>query len=934
MEVVHQLNKARQSLWYDNIQRRLLTSGEMAGRIARGEIRGVTSNPTIFMNAIANSTEYDAGLAPMAWSGWSAEEISYQLAVEDIRAAADLFAPLYGQTGGGDGYVSLEVSPYLANDSQKTLVEVLRLWKQVDRKNLMIKIPATQAGLPAITAAIAEGINVNVTLIFSLERYQQVMDAYLSGLEQRAAKGLPLESIASVASFFVSRLDSKVDARLQEMVKRKGPQAGQATGLLGKAAIANTRLAYADFLQVFGSRRFQDLKTRGARVQRPLWASTSTKNPAYRDVMYIEELIGPDTVNTVPPQTLAAFLDHGKVRLSLRENLEQARAHLAALESLGIHMKDVTRQLEEEGVRAFADAFTALLQVIEERRQSALAELGPLKQGVASQVKHLTEIDMPRRLWGHDPSLWAANQDAQAAIRGRLGWLESPERSRALLPEIQRLVKDVQLAGYSRAVLLGMGGSSLAPEVFGMIFGSREMYGKPGLDLLVLDSTDPAQVRATARWSDVGATLYIVSSKSGATIEVNAFIDFFWSRARHKLGEKAGDHFIAITDPGTPLEKLARERKFRAVFLGDPTVGGQFSALTAFGLVPAALLGIDVQRLLAASAEMAAQCAASRPAVANPGLVFGAVLAEAARQGRDKLTFIADPELSALGAWLEQLIAESSGKQGTGIIPVDLEPPLPSKKYADDRLFIHLAFGEANASDPSAETKRAADLRKAGQPVVTLRVNDLYDLGAEFFRWEVATAAACAILGVNGFYQPDVQDSKDRTQQKVDEFLRTRSLVETDPIWEGPGGRVYGWDFPGLNGARTLADVIKAFTGLAREGDYIAINTFVPRSERMLNKLQSLRAHILKTTHRATTLGFGPRFLHSTGQLHKGGPSSGLFLQITRQPSTRLDIPAQELTFGTLERAQALGDLEALLARGRRAIRIHLVDAEIKDLIR
>jgi len=931
MEVVHQLNKARQSLWYDNIQRCLLTSGEMAGMIARGEIRGVTSNPTIFMNAIASSTDYDAGLAPMAWSGWAAEEIFYQLAIEDIRAAADLFAPLYGQTGGSDGYVSLEVSPYLANDTQKTLAEVLHLWKQVDRKNLMIKIPATQAGLPAITAAIAEGINVNVTLIFSLERYQQVMDAYLSGLEQRAAKGLPLESIASVASFFVSRVDSKVDARLREMVNRKDPQAA---GLLGKAAIANARLAYADFLQVFGSRRFQDLKSRGARVQRPLWASTSTKNPAYRDVMYIEELIGPDTVNTVPPQTLAAFLDHGKVRLSLQENLEEARAHLAALESLGIHMQDITCQLEKEGVRAFADAFTALLQVIEERRQSALAELGPLRQGVASQVKHLTEIDMPRRLWGHDPSLWAANQDAQAAIRGRLGWLESPERSRALLPEIQRLVKDVQLAGYSRAVLLGMGGSALSPEVFGMIFGSHEMYGKPGLDLLILDSTDPAQVRATARWSDVGATLYIVSSKSGATIEVNAFIDFFWSRARHKLGEKAGEHFIAITDPGTPLEKLARERKFRAVFLGDPTVGGQFSTLTAFGLVPAALLGIDVQRLLAASAEMAVQCAASRPAAANPGLVLGAVLAEAARQGRDKLTFIADPELSALGAWLEQLIAESSGKQGTGIIPVDLEPPLSSKRYADDRLFIHFAFGEASASDPSAEIKRVTDLRKAGQPVVTLRVNDLYDLGAEFFRWEVATAAACAILGVNGFYQPDVQDSKDRTRQKVDEFLRTRSLVETDPIWEGPGGRVYGWDFPGLNGARTLADVVKAFTGLAREGDYIAINAFVPRSERMLNKLQSLRAHILKTTHRATTLGFGPRFLHSTGQLHKGGPSSGLFLQITRQPSTRLDIPAQELTFGTLERAQALGDLEALLARGRRAIRIHLVDAEIKDLIR
>lgn len=930
MDVVRKLNKAGQSLWYDNIQRRLLTGGAMAGMIERGEIRGVTSNPTIFMHAIANSREYDASLVPMAWSGWTAEEIFDQLALEDIRAAADLFAPLYGRTEGGDGYVSLEVNPHLANDTKGTLAEARRLWKLVDRPNVMIKIPATKAGLPAIRDATAAGININVTLIFSRERYREVMNAYLAGLEQRAAHDLPLGSIASVASFFVSRVDNKVDACLREIIAGEGPQAEQAVGLLGKAAVANARLAYADFKEVFGSRRFQDLQLKGARVQRPLWASTSTKNPNFRDVMYVEELIGPDTVNTVPPQTLTAFLDHGQVRPSLEENLEQARAQIDALEKLGVSMKEVTHQLEVEGIKAFSDAFSALLNTIAERRKAALAALGPLQQGVARRVKQLAAMDVPRRLWAHDPTLWAADESGQAEVRKRLGWLEATQRSRSLLPEVRRLVEDVQAAGYSRALLLGMGGSALAAEVLSLIIGPQELSGKPGLDLLILDSTDPAQVRAAARWSAVGETLYIVSSKSGTTLEVEAFLDFFWARARHKLGEKAGEHFIAITDTGTPLESLARARKFRAVILTDPTVGGRYSALTAFGLVPAALLGIDAQHLLDTGAQMAAQCAASRPAAANPGLVLGAVIGEAALQGRNKLTILADPEIAPFSAWLEQLIAESSGKQGRGIIPVDLEPPLPPKKYAADRLFVYLAFGDERQG---AEAKRAADLRNAGQPVLTLPVSDVYRLGGEFFRWEVAAAAACSILGVNGFDQPDVQDSKQRTREKITAFLQTRSLVEDDPIWEGPGGRVYGWDFPGLNGARTLADVVRTFVGLSRDGDTIATNAFVPRSDRTLNKLQNLRSHILKQTNRATTLGFGPRFLHSTGQLHKGGPANAMFIQITQQPSVRLDIPTQDLTFSTLERAQALGDLEALLARGRRAIRIHLVDAEINDLV-
>jgi transaldolase len=367
VNTVEALHAMGQSVWYDNIQRRLLHNGDMAGMIKRGEVRGVTSNPTIFQNAITKSQDYDAGLEPLVRAGWNAEQIFWQLAVEDIQAAADLFRPLYEQSGGGDGYVSLEVNPYLAHDAERTLAEAKQLWQRVDRPNLMVKIPATQAGLPAVTAAIAAGINVNVTLIFSRERYAGVMDAYLRGLEQRVAQRLPLGSVASVASFFVSRVDTKVDARLLDL----GVQAGQATKWLGKTAIANTRLAYADYKEVFAAERFQALKAKGARVQRPLWASTSTKNPAYRDVLYVEELIGPDTVNTVPPQTLKAFLEHGQVRPSLEEDLEGARQTLDELETLGISLDDVTDELEQEGVKAFADAFTALLGAVDARRQAA-----------------------------------------------------------------------------------------------------------------------------------------------------------------------------------------------------------------------------------------------------------------------------------------------------------------------------------------------------------------------------------------------------------------------------------------------------------------------------------------------------------------------------------------------------------------------------------
>jgi transaldolase len=368
MNTTERLAQLGQSIWYDNIQRGLLDDGTLAGMVARGEIRGVTSNPTIFMNAITKTADYDTELLPLLTAGRSATDAFWQLAVADIRAAADLFRPLYDETHGGDGYVSLEVNPTLAADTAATLAEARTLWRRVDRPNLMVKIPATRAGIPAITAAIADGINVNVTLIFARERYAEVMDAYLAGLEQRAAAGQPLDGIASVASFFVSRVDTLVDKRLAGIINEGGARADAAKALLGRAAVANARLAYADFKHLFGGERFARLRDKGARVQRPLWASTGTKNPAYSDVVYVDELIGPDTVNTVPPQTLDALLDHGRVALTLATGLDEARQTLIDLSALGISMIDVTDQLEREGVQSFAEAFAALLEGVEKRR--------------------------------------------------------------------------------------------------------------------------------------------------------------------------------------------------------------------------------------------------------------------------------------------------------------------------------------------------------------------------------------------------------------------------------------------------------------------------------------------------------------------------------------------------------------------------------------
>jgi transaldolase/glucose-6-phosphate isomerase len=918
MNSVEKLYQYGQSIWYDNIQRKLLTNGELEGMIKRHEIFGVTSNPSIFQNAIAKSTDYDNALNPMAWSGWSAEEIFWELAIEDIRAAADLFKPLYDETDGGDGYVSLEVNPQLAHDSESTYQEAMRLWQRVDRENLMVKIPATKEGLPAIRKCICAGLNINVTLIFSLERYREVIEAYICGLEDRLKEGKQLENIASVASFFVSRVDSKVDPQLQKIIENGSKESAVAQSIIGHTAVFNVKLAYEIFKKTFSTERFQKLANDGAKIQRPLWASTSTKNPSYRDVIYIEELIGPDTVNTVPPKTLTAFIDHGKVENTVGKDLDEAKKAMESLESLGISMTKVTSELEEEGVKSFADAFSSLLESIQEKAGKAKLELGNLNEAVKRQVDEFDKISAVRRLFEVDPSLWTNDPAGQEEIRKRANWLNAPWSQANLDEEFASLRKHCQAKGFTKAVLLGMGGSSLAPEVLRMINGITGSDDYVGLDLEILDSTDPGQVSAVSESSPIERTLFIVSSKSGGTAEVNAFLDYFWAKTQELTGKKAGEHFIAITDPGTKLEALAKEKGFFQIFSGDPMVGGRNSALTAFGLVPASLIGMDVEKLLENARKTAEKCLPEVPGAANPGLLLGAIIGTAWKEGKDKLTILTDSNWTPFGSWLEQLIAESSGKQGKGILPVVGEPELDPKSYKNDRLFVYL-----NSSNE--KSRFVEDLRMAGHPVIELSLQESYDLGGQFYLWEVATAIACIILEVNPFDQPDVQDNKTRTLSKIDEYKKNGKLSEETPGFDLPYARIYA--NPNLleKNFESLHDVLIAYLKkVVKAGDYIAINAYRPRNQHNIDELTMLRKSLLEQFHLATTLGFGPRFLHSTGQLHKGGADNGVFIQITADVENEIDIPGEGISFGILEKAQHLGDFEALKARGRRVIRIHL----------
>lgn len=916
-----------QSIWLDFIRRKILINGELQRRITDEALRGVTSNPAIFEKAIGGSDDYDAAIESLALQNKSVDEIYTELAIADVQHACDLFRPVYdSHDNAGDGYVSLEVSPALVNDTEGTIEEGMRFWKAVDRPNVMIKVPATLEGLPAIRRLIAEGINVNVTLIFGLERYKLVAEAYIAGLEDRVKAGQPIDKIASVASFFLSRIDVLIDPMLEKIAAEGGEKGELAQSMVGEVALASAKQAYQLYKEIFVGPRWEALQAKGANTQRLLWASTGNKNPKYDDLKYITNLIGPRTVNTVPVETLDIFREKGQPADHLEEGLEKAQEVLRRLPELGLNLEELTNHLEVDGAKKFNEPFGKLMESLEKKRQKALGitvapatmQLGEAQAAIDAKIQEFNAKNFAEGFWQKDATLWTQDAEAQQSVRSFMGWLRVAETMVKAVPEIEQFVHEVKAAGFKHVVVMGMGGSTMAPIVFKESFP----MGENGLPISVLDTTDPGTVKQIEESVPLAETLFIVASKSGTTAEPLAFGDYFYDRVKQIKGDKAGENFVAITDPGSKFVTSATEQGYRRIFLNFPEVGGRFSALTYFGLVPAALHGISIGDLLARAIGMMRACGAYGAGGQNPGLELGTALGVLAEQGRDKLTLVVPQSLSDLGLWLEQLLAESTGKEGKGILPVAGEPLLEPNLYGHDRVFVYVGYeSEADAANRS----KLQALQQAGHPVITILMKDALDLGAEFYRWEVATAVASAVFGINPFDQPNVQAAKTATD-------RLMKVVEQEgqiPQKEAPKVTENGVAYYTAVSGNDAAEVLQNFFAQAKPGDFLNVQAYLTESPAMNESLQQLRAQVQEQLHIATTSGYGPRFLHSTGQYHKGGPNTGLFVQFTVDHPQDLPLPGRSYTFGTFKNAQAQGDLEALQQNDRRTLRVHLgADAE------
>jgi len=914
-----------QSPWLDFIQRSFIDDGSLQTLIDRDGLKGITSNPSIFQKAMGEGTDYDDGFKQLAGRGdHDALDIYEALAEEDIQHACDVMRPVFEATKRVDGYVSLEVSPYLALHTDETVAEARKLWQAVGRENLMVKVPGTDKGVAAIRTLIGEGLNINVTLLFGQTAYAAVAEAFIAGLEDRMARGESVADISSVASFFVSRIDAVIDKRIDERVKN-GETALSA--LRGKVAIANAKMAYQTYLAMTASPRWQKLAAAGALPQRLLWASTGVKDKAYSDVLYVEELIGPDTVNTIPPATMDAFRDHGHPRASLTENIDDARKVMAAAEQHKLGLDEVTTKLVEDGVELFAAAADKLLGSVAAKRNAMLGDAltgmqatlpEPLATDVKATIEDWRKHGKLRDLWAHDASLWTGADEAKW-----LGWLQIVDDRIAGLPELQAFQDEIKAEGFQHVLLLGMGGSSLGPEVLAATFREGGSVKQPGFpELLILDSTDPAQIAALHARVDLAKTLCIVSSKSGGTLEPNIFKAYFWDAMQKAVGGKAGRHFVAVTDPGSKMQHVAEADGFRRVFMGDPSIGGRYSVLSNFGMVPAAAMGLDLKAFLHSAALMVRSCAAGTSPDENPGVRLGAILGTTAKAGRDKVTIVASPGVYDMGAWLEQLLAESTGKQGHGIVPVDDEPLGKPDVYGQDRVFAYLRLTSA---PDAAQDAAVSALEQAGHPVVRLLLSNPMQVAQQFFLWEFATAVAGTVIGINAFDQPDVEASKIETKKLTDAYAATGKLPDEAPFLISDGIKLFTdpRDQDALR-QESLDDVIKAHLGRAGPGDYVALLAYIDRNPAHIEALRNIRTRIRDAKHVATCVGFGPRFLHSTGQTYKGGPNSGVVLQITADDAKDLPVPGEKFTFGTVKAAQARGDFDVLAERGRRALRVHL----------
>lgn len=913
MNRLKQLEQFGQSVWLDFLSRELIKKDGIRKLIAEDGIGGMTSNPAIFQKSLSQGDAYDADIKRYVGQGLDVGEIFRKLSVKDIQDAANAFRPVYDRTKGADGFISIEVSPYISASTEDSIAEAKSLWQEIDRPNLMVKVPGTKEGVPAIRDLIAGGININITLLFALDAYQAVADAYIEGLEKRPAND-DLSKISSVASFFLSRIDTMADDLINKKLQDEPGKATELAGIRGKVAIASARIAYQMYKKTFSGARWEKLAARGARPQRLLWASTGTKNKDYSDTLYVDTLIGDPTVNTMPPETMDAFRDHGNPKAdTIEADVDGAYKTLETLKKGGISLDKITADLVVDGVAKFEEAADKLYGALAEKRAKIMSGALPLVKESFGEAQKDIEKEIAasnargdtRKLWAKDKSAWTgADEDKW------LGWTDIVARELKNAANLKAFAAEVEKNKTSDVVLLGMGGSSLGAEVLRETFGHRE--GWPNLH--VLDSTDPEQIAAVRKAIKIESTHFIVSSKSGSTLEPNILFDYFFAEANNN-----GKQFIAITDPGSSMEKTAREHGFGHVFYGDPAIGGRYSVGSNFGLVPAAAMGLDVERMLTETQKFVESCGPLVPASANPGARLGIALGVLANKyKRDKVTILASSALSRVGTWLEQLIAESTGKQGKGLIPVDREPVGAPSSYGDDRVFVNLRI----AGDED-HTDAVAALEQAGHPTMRITIDDSYQLGQVFYLCEVAIAFAGMVLKINPFDQPDVEAAKVAARKLTDAYEKSGKLDESTPFWSGDSIAAYGEGH-----GKSLGEILKNHLALLKDGDYFALLAYIALNEGHDAVLQKIRRKLRAKYNNATCFEFGPRFLHSTGQAYKGGPNSGVFLTLTTDHANDLAIPGRKATFGVVEKAQALGDFAVLQERKRRALRLHMKDAD------
>ncbi|MBS1644855.1 MAG: bifunctional transaldolase/phosoglucose isomerase [Bacteroidetes bacterium] len=929
-----------QSYWLDNLSRAKIKSGELARRVATEGLRGITSNPSIFHKAITSGSDYDVQIKAEVALGKTAYQIYDALTVQDLKDACDLLRPVFEASACTDGFVSLEVSPYLARDTDTSISEAKRLHGLVNKENCLIKIPGTAEGVEAIEELLYQGININVTLLFGIPRYEEIARAYIRALQRRVKEGKPIEKIVSFASFFLSRIDVLVDSLLRSRIVPNYKATDAPQLLIGKAGLASARLAYQSFLKVFSGSEWEQLKSKGAKVQKPLWASTSNKDPFGYDLRYVETVIGVDTVNTIPDETIEDFADHGTlVKDTVLMDITAAEAVFPALKRWGIDIDFVSQQLEDEGIVKFNEAFDDLMVALEAKRAQLLSESfatqtisgASMAKKINSAYVAMDERLAGRRLFQKDAYLWEVDPDEVKMIRENMGWVELPDISDEALKNMQAFSTQIKEEGYTSVVLLGMGGSSLCSEVARESFGSAPGYPQ----LLVLDNTDPAAILQVQGMLDLSKTLFIAASKSGGTQETISFFKYFYRLSQEAGVQNVGQNFIAITDAGSPLVQLAEQYHFRCSFLNPPGIGGRYSVLSDFGMLPMALMGLDVRAMMDSALQMKKSCDGQVPTASNPGLSLGAALGICQKFGKDKVTFVMSSSIGAFGYWVEQLLAESTGKEGQGLIPVNGESLVGPEFYSNDRLFVQMVLAGDDVSNDDIKLKA---LEQAGHPVVRIIIPNLLALGAEYYRWEVAVATSGIVMAINPFNQPNVEQSKQNTRDILKAWLNAGhfeqqvAFAETAGIKVFAGKRVAAAITPSTT---AVSEFLASFEALAKAGDYVAFLPYFLKTDSRHAILESWRNRLGEARKVATTLLTGPRYLHSTGQLHKGGPDSGLYIIITGTEAQSLAIPDEDFGFGILHEAQSKGDFKSLDDKGRNVILINLgsdVDAGLAQL--